>query len=178
MPTSTLLNSLRTGAVSVIGLSFQRTGGIKAAHLCCIKQTAIHETRESKATREQKQEAITQPPERNVEKPCEIVFPEGSQSLLCNRVSLPNMEEPRAQCQAFEHAEAMLGMRRARRSRAKRALGPDTIADTSRLVSTACAVLSELSIAACPTVAGTRCAVSAGLGAQAMALVAFRDTPA
>ena len=60
----------------------------------------------------------------------------------------------------------------------KRALGPDTITATSRLASTACAVLPELSIAERPTIAGTRCAVSVGLGAQAMILVAFCDTPA
>jgi hypothetical protein len=60
----------------------------------------------------------------------------------------------------------------------KRALGPDTITATTRLASTACAVLLELSIAGRLTIAGTRCAVSAGLGAQAKILVAFCDTPA
>ena len=60
----------------------------------------------------------------------------------------------------------------------KRALGPDTITATSRLASTACAVLPELSIAGGPTLARTRCAVSVGLGAQAVILVAFRDMPA
>jgi hypothetical protein len=60
----------------------------------------------------------------------------------------------------------------------KRALGPDTITATSRLASTACAVLPELSIAGRLTIAGTGCAVSAGLGAQAKILVVFCDTPA
>lgn len=77
MSTSTLINTLRIGAVSTIGLSLRQMGRIEAAHLRCIKQTAIHETTKSEATREQKQKPITQPPERNVEKPCETVFLEG-----------------------------------------------------------------------------------------------------
>jgi hypothetical protein len=78
MSTSTLLNSLHIRAVSTVGPALQQIGRVEAAHLCCKKKTAIYETRKLEATRKQKQDAITQPPERDVEKPCETVFLQGS----------------------------------------------------------------------------------------------------